>query len=84
MEFTQQELPVSYDCLNNFRARKIETRNSIPIDHPPRKYVGCFDDDEKKIKGKYLSYQMGANNSPKRCMNLCNTQRFHYAAVTEY
>jgi len=59
-------------------------KNKIFTDHIPKKYVGCFEDDEKKTKGKYLSYQMGNNNSPKRCMNLCNTQRFKYAAVKGY
>jgi len=51
-------------------------------DHVPRKYVGCFESDENKWNGKHLSYDMGNNNSPKRCMNLCNTQQFKYAAVT--
>lgn len=27
---------------------------------------------------------MDINNSPKRCMNLCNTHRFKYAAVKGY
>lgn len=27
---------------------------------------------------------MGNNNSPRRCMNLCNTQRFKYAAIKRY
>lgn len=51
------------------------------IDYAPKKYVGCFEDSEHKIKGKYLSFEMDINNSPKRCMNLCNTLRFKYAAV---
>lgn len=50
-------------------------------DYVPKKYLGCFDDDGKKTKGKYLSFPMDINNSPKRCMNLCNTHRFKYAAV---
>jgi len=50
----------------------------------PKKYIGCFDDDGKKTKGKYLSFLMDINNSPKRCMNLCNTHRFKYAAVKGY
>lgn len=47
----------------------------------PRKYVGCFENGDNKTKGEYLSYEMGTNNSPKRCANLCNTQQFKYAAV---
>ncbi|KAL4131837.1 hypothetical protein QTP88_009086 [Uroleucon formosanum] len=50
-------------------------------DYVPKKYIGCFDDDGKKTKGKYLSFSMDINNSPKRCMNLCNTHRFKYAAL---
>jgi len=50
-----------------------------------KNYVGCYDDandvDENKTKEKHLIFQMGTNNSPKRCMNLCSTQRFEYAAV---
>lgn len=53
------------------------------IDYEPKKYIGCFK-DEKKITGTYLSYKMESNNSPKRCMNLCNTQQFKYAAVKGY
>lgn len=53
----------------------------IFIDFLPKKYVGCFEDDDKKPKGKYMFFQMATNNSPKRCMNLCNTLRFKYAAV---
>ncbi|XP_060850898.1 uncharacterized protein LOC132929522 [Rhopalosiphum padi] len=50
-------------------------------DYIPKKYIGCFDDDGKKTKGKYLTFPMESNNSPKRCMNLCNTHRFKYAAI---
>ncbi|CAH1711664.1 unnamed protein product [Aphis gossypii] len=53
-------------------------------DFAAKNYIGCYDtidDDENKTKGKRLIFQMGTNNSPKRCMNLCNTQRFKYAAV---
>ena len=57
--------------------------NIIFIDYIPKKYIGCFDDDGKKTKGKYLTFPMDHNNSPKRCMNLCNTQRFKYAATKE-
>ncbi|XP_025423118.1 uncharacterized protein LOC112692604 isoform X2 [Sipha flava] len=46
-----------------------------------KKYEGCFENEEKKNKGKNLSFNMEQNNSPRRCMNLCNTQRFKYAAV---
>lgn len=56
----------------------------ILIDFVPNKYVGCFGDEESKTKGKHLTFQMESNNSPKRCMNLCNTQRFKYAAVKGY
>lgn len=56
-------------------------KNKTFSDHPSKKYVGCFDEDEKNHNGKRVSFQMGANNSPKRCMNLCNTQRFKYAAI---
>ncbi|XP_022166764.1 uncharacterized protein LOC111031217 [Myzus persicae] len=52
-------------------------------DYVSKNYVGCYDadDDENISKEKHLIFQMGTNNSPKRCMNLCNTQRFKYAAV---
>lgn len=66
---------------NYYNANVNNIKNKIFIDFLPKKYVGCFEDDEKKPKGKYLSYEMGTNNSPKRCINLCNTHRFKYAAV---
>jgi len=59
-------------------------KNKIFTDYVSKNYVGCYDsndDDENKTKEKHLIFQMGTNNSPKRCMNLCNTQRFRYASV---
>jgi len=53
-------------------------------DHIPTKYVGCFEDERNITKGTYLSHEMGNNNSPRRCMNLCNTQQFNYAAIRGY
>ncbi|XP_050537386.1 uncharacterized protein LOC126903300 isoform X2 [Daktulosphaira vitifoliae] len=44
-------------------------------------YIGCFEEEQKKNKTKLLIFQMGTNNSPKRCMNLCNSQTFKYALL---
>lgn len=46
--------------------------------------MGCFEDNENKPKGKFVSFQMNANNSPKRCMNLCNTLQLKYAVLKGY
>lgn len=84
-EFTQRELLViiNYFRFYNNRIWLIYIKNNIFTDYLPKNYVGCFDDEIKKIKGKYLSYQMGYN-SPRKCMNLCNTQQFSYAAIKGY
>ncbi|VVC39997.1 Hypothetical protein CINCED_3A002549 [Cinara cedri] len=50
-------------------------------DYTPKKYLGCFEDNDNKPKGKYLSFQMDKNNSPKRCINLCNTLQLKYAVL---
>ncbi|XP_026809559.1 uncharacterized protein LOC113551491 [Rhopalosiphum maidis] len=55
-------------------------------DYTAKNYVGCYDsndDDEPKTKEKRIIFEMNTNNSPKRCMNLCNTQRFKYAATKD-
>lgn len=54
------------------------------IDYTPKKYLGCFEDNDSKPKGKYLSFQMDTNNSPKRCVNLCNTLQLKYAVLKGY
>ncbi|XP_050420558.1 uncharacterized protein LOC126833331 [Adelges cooleyi] len=45
------------------------------------KYEGCFADEPVKHKNGILTFQMGTNNSPKRCMNLCNIERYKYALL---
>lgn len=60
---------------------KIKFKKITFVDYIPKKYVGCFEDEEDNGKGRNIIFQMGTNNSPKRCMNLCNTQQFRYAAV---
>lgn len=71
----------------NIKRKKIKNlryslnNKCILADYLPKKYIGCFEDDSSKTKGASLSFHMGTNNSPRRCMNLCNTHQIKYASV---
>lgn len=80
-EFIRRDLPVTIiDCFEFYTmTSELYKPCKLFVDYAPNKYVGCFEDDKKHNRG--IRYEMGSNNSPKRCMNICNTHRFKYAEV---